>query len=79
MPDAPLPDDATLAAVIGQARRARSTISTVGPYRAQVERRAAKESMASPFMRRCAAITTIVAATPGSVGCLRGSTLLGAE
>lgn len=37
-PDAPLPDDATLSAAIGQARRASSTISTVEPYRAQVER-----------------------------------------
>jgi transposase len=37
-PEAPLPDDATLSAAIGQARRARSTISTVEPYRAQVER-----------------------------------------
>lgn len=31
-----LPDDATLAAALGQARRARSTISSVEPYRAQV-------------------------------------------
>ncbi|MGE3773346.1 MAG: IS21 family transposase [Gammaproteobacteria bacterium] len=31
-----LPDDATLAAVLGTARRARSTISSVEPYRAQV-------------------------------------------
>ena len=31
-PDAPLPEDATLSAAIGQARRARSTISTVEPY-----------------------------------------------
>ena len=37
-PEAALPDDATLSAVIGQARRARSTISSVEPYRAQVER-----------------------------------------
>jgi transposase len=37
-----LPDDATLAALIGQARRARSTISTVEPHRAQVERWAAQ-------------------------------------
>src|SRR6185437_6095301 len=41
-PDAPLPDDATLSAAIGQARRARSTISTVEPHRAQVERWAAE-------------------------------------
>jgi transposase len=41
-PEAPLPDDATLSAAIGQARRARSTISTVEPYRAQVERWAAE-------------------------------------
>ena len=41
-PDAPLPDDATLSAAIDQAGRARSTISTVEPYRAQVERWAAQ-------------------------------------
>jgi hypothetical protein len=33
-----LPDDAALAAAVGQARRARSTISSVEPYRAVVER-----------------------------------------
>jgi hypothetical protein len=37
-PEAALPDDAALSAAVGQARRARSTISTVEPYRAQVER-----------------------------------------
>jgi transposase len=37
-PEAPLPDDATIAALVGAARRARSTISTVEPHRAQVER-----------------------------------------
>lgn len=36
-PGAALPDDATLSAAIGQARPARSTISSVEPYRAQVE------------------------------------------
>ena len=36
--DAPLPDDAQIAAVIGAARRARSTISTVEPFRALVSR-----------------------------------------
>ena len=41
-PDAALPDDATIAATIGEARRARSTISTVEPHRAQVERWAAQ-------------------------------------
>ena len=40
--DAVLPDDATLSAAIGQARRARSTISSVEPHRAQVERWAAE-------------------------------------
>ena len=40
--DAALPDDATLSAAVGQARRARSTISSVEPYRAQVERWAAE-------------------------------------
>jgi transposase len=34
----PLPDDAAIAAAVGQARRARSTISSVEPYRALVER-----------------------------------------
>lgn len=37
-PEAALPDDAAIAAVIGVARRARSSISTVEPYRALVER-----------------------------------------
>lgn len=37
-PEAVLPDDAAISAAVGQARRARSTISTVEPYRAQVER-----------------------------------------
>lgn len=41
-PEAPLPDDAALSAAIGQARRARSTISTVEPHRAQAERWAAE-------------------------------------
>jgi transposase len=41
-PEAALPDDATLNAAIGQARRARSTISSVEPHRAQVERWAAE-------------------------------------
>ncbi len=36
--EAPLPDDATIAALIGRARRARSTVSTLEPYRAQIER-----------------------------------------
>jgi transposase len=42
-PEAPLPDNATIAAVVGAARRARSTISTVEPYRAIVERWAAQK------------------------------------
>lgn len=37
-PEAPLPDDAAIAAVINAPRRASSTISTVEPYRDQVER-----------------------------------------
>jgi transposase len=36
--DAPLPEDATIAAAIGKARRSRSTISTVEPYRDIVAR-----------------------------------------
>lgn len=36
--DTPLPDDAVIVAVVGQARRARSTISSVEPLRAVVER-----------------------------------------
>jgi transposase len=36
--DAPLPEDATIATAIGQARRARSTVSTVEPYRELVAR-----------------------------------------
>ena len=35
-PDRPLPDEGELAAVLGQARRARSTVSSVEPWRAQV-------------------------------------------
>jgi transposase len=34
----PLPEDSAIAAVLGQARRARSTISTVEPFRVLVER-----------------------------------------
>ena len=37
-PKSPLPDDPAIAAVISAPRRASSTISTVEPYRAQVER-----------------------------------------
>jgi transposase len=37
-PDTPLPEDATIAAAIGQARRARSTVSTVEPHRDLVAR-----------------------------------------
>ena len=37
-PEAALPDDAAISGAVGQARWARSTISTVEPYRAQVER-----------------------------------------
>jgi hypothetical protein len=37
-PEAPLPDDAAIATVISAPRRASSTISSVEPYRAQVER-----------------------------------------
>jgi hypothetical protein len=37
-PAAVLPEDAALAAAVGRARRARSTISSVEPYRAVVER-----------------------------------------
>ena len=33
-----LPDDATIAAALGQARRARSTISSAEPHRAQIQR-----------------------------------------
>jgi transposase len=41
-PEAAVPDDAAISAAVGQAYRARSTISTVEPYRAQVERRLAE-------------------------------------
>ena len=37
-PEAALPDDAAIAALMAPARRASSTISTLEPYRAQVER-----------------------------------------
>jgi hypothetical protein len=37
-PEVPLPDDAAIAAVISAPRRASSTISSVEPYRVQVER-----------------------------------------
>jgi hypothetical protein len=47
-PDAPLPDDAAVAALIGAPRRARSTISTVEPYRPHVEQWAA-QVITSPF------------------------------
>ena len=67
-PDAPLPDDATLIAAIGQARRARSTISTVEPYRAQVERWAPRASAASPSTPLCSVITATAVATRRCVG-----------
>jgi transposase len=41
-PEAPLPEDAAIAAAVGQARRARSTVSTVEPFRTLVERWAAQ-------------------------------------
>jgi hypothetical protein len=41
-PESALPDDATIAAVLGVARRARSTISSVEPHRALVEHWAAQ-------------------------------------
>jgi hypothetical protein len=41
-PEAPLPDDATIAASIAPARRAHSTISSVEPHRAVVEHYAAQ-------------------------------------
>jgi len=49
-PESPLPDDATIVALVGRARRARSTISTLEPYRAQIERWAAQgvEGVAIP-------------------------------
>ena len=37
-PDTPLPEDAQIAAIVGEARRARSTISTVEPFRELVRR-----------------------------------------
>jgi len=37
-PDAPLPEDAQIATVVGEARRARSTISTVEPFRELIGR-----------------------------------------
>jgi len=37
-PQAALPEDAAISTAVGQARRARSTISSVEPHRAQVER-----------------------------------------
>lgn len=42
-PEVALPEDGAIAAVLGLARRARSTVSTVEPYRAIVERWAAQK------------------------------------
>jgi len=42
-PETALPEDAAIAAVLGAARRARSTISMVEPYREIVERWAAQK------------------------------------
>ena len=36
--DTPLPEDAAIAAAIGEARRARSTISSVEPFRERITR-----------------------------------------
>jgi hypothetical protein len=41
-PEAPLPEDVAIGAVVSAARRARPTISTVEPYRRLVERWAAE-------------------------------------
>ena len=41
VPDSPLPDDGSIAATVGAARRARSTVSSVEPFRTQVQRWAA--------------------------------------
>jgi transposase len=41
-PEQPLPDDATIAAAVGSARRAASTVSSVEPFRERVERWAAE-------------------------------------
>jgi hypothetical protein len=48
--EAPLPEDAVIAAAIGQARRARSTISSVEPFRERVTRwaRAGRERRGDP-------------------------------
>jgi len=45
--EAPLPDDATIAALIGRARRARSTLYTLEPYRRTVP------TLGSPPTPRC--------------------------
>ena len=68
VPEAPLPDDATLSAAIGQARRARSTISTVEPYRAQVERWATEGVGGIAIHAARVAITATAGATRRCVG-----------
>jgi hypothetical protein len=48
-PQATLPDDAAISAAVGQARRARSTISTVEPTERKSSTGSAKASAASPL------------------------------
>jgi transposase len=43
VPDTPLPEDAAIAAALGERRRARSTVSSVEPYREVVRRWAAQD------------------------------------
>jgi hypothetical protein len=64
--DTPLPEDGEIAAVLGQARRARSTISTVEPFRDIVARwaeqcRVLAEWRSTP---RCVASTVSVRCAP---------------
>src|SRR4029078_2210069 len=70
--DAPLPEDAEIAGVIGHARRARSTISTVEAFRDLVNRwleHGVCGVAIHAALRRCVASTVTPAVTPPCGGC----------
>ena len=67
--EASLPEDPAIAAVLGKAKRARSTISTVELYREIVERWSAQKVSGVRSTRRCAASTVIRGAALRCTAC----------
>jgi hypothetical protein len=70
-PEVAPPDDAASAAVISAPRRASSTISSVEPYRTQVERWVGQASTALRSTRRCGVSTDFAVAIRRCGGCSR--------